>query len=193
MASLTDSNDNPSLCQRPRFLFLLHGRRPQGNLKRPYNVQEIDGMDSSNGYSQNRYSDSRNGKARAKLRTNRYNWRYSPAKASMVQYAFVMLFTIANAIVIPVDPDGNTNPQIDSNGPSNPEKIPQPWGNQISGGWSAMDVMAVISVTMLSLLVYLSTQNSRGPHINLGISLLAAFWIHWTVFRGDATLFLFSM
>lgn len=197
MAVLTDSNDSPSLRQRPRFLNL-YGRRPQGNLKRPYDVQEINSMDSSNGSSQNRYSDSRNGKARTKLRTNRYNWRYSPAKTLMVHCPLVMLFTITNAIVIPMESPnsidaGSTNPQIDPTGPSNAGKIPQPWGNQISGGWSAMDVMAVISVTTLSLLVYLSTQNARGPHINLGISLLAAFWIHWPVFRGDATLFLFSM
>lgn len=56
-----------------------------------------------------------------------------------------------------------------------------------------MDVIAVIAVTALAFLVYLSARKSLHPHVNLGISFLVAFWIHWTVFRGDASKLLISV
>lgn len=172
----------------------------------PANVQEMDSMDSSHEYSRNRalsvsvgrspsYSDSRNRRARAKLGTNNYNWRYSPATSLLVLCSLVMLFTITNALLIPIESPnstdtGNANPEIDLNGPSNTGNIPQPAGNQISG-W--LSFMAVISLMILGFLVYLSTKKSRGPHIILGIAFVAIFWIHWTVFRDDDDIFMFPM
>lgn len=137
-------------------------------------------------------------KAKVKLGTNSYNWGCSRFKASTTRYSLLILFTITNAVVIPMESlngigPGDTNPELDSNRPSNAGNTAQPAVNQISGGLSAMDVMVVVSVTMLALLVYLSTRKPRDPHINLGLSLLAAIWIHWTVFSGDASMFLFSM
>lgn len=138
------------------------------------------------------------GKARVKSRANRNNRGYSWSQGSMVYCSLVMLLTIANAIVNPIESPngidaGNINPMIDPNGLSGADNVPKPSGNQNNGGLSMMDVMAVISVTILSFLVYLFTQNPRSRQINLGISLLAATWIHWTVLIGDGTIFLFSM
>lgn len=130
--------------------------------------------------------------------TNSYNWGYSRFKAPTIRYSLLTLFTITNAVVIPIESlngidAADTNPGLDSNRQSNAGNTAQRTVNQISSGLSATDVMAVVSVTTLALLIYLSTRKSRDPHINLGLSLLAAIWIHWTVFSGDASMFLFSM
>lgn len=101
----------------------------------------------------------------------------------MARYSLFMLFSITNAGVIPIEIPNS----VDAGDTS------KPTGNQISSVPSAMDVMAVISVIALAFLVYLSIRNSLHPHIDLGISLLIAFWIHWTVFVGDASIFLFSV
>lgn len=125
----------------------------------------------------------RNGQGQVKLGTNRYNWSYIHFKALMARYSLFMLFSITNAGVIPIKIPNS----IDAGDTS------KPTGNQIGSVPSAMDVMAVISVIALAFLVYLSIRNSLHPHIDLGISLLVAFWIHWTVFVGDAGIFLFSL
>lgn len=145
-----------------------------------------------------RYPNSQNGKARVKSGTSQYSWRHIWLRASIVFYSLAMLVNITNAVVIPTESPnsigtGDSNPETDTGGPSNAVNTPQPMGGNPNGGWSTMDVMAGISVTVLGSLVYLSTKKSRDRHINLGISLLAAFWIQWTIFRGDASIFLFSM
>ena len=125
----------------------------------------------------------RNGQGQVNLGTSRYNWSYIHFQALMARYSLFMLFSITNAGVIPIEIPNS----VDAGDTS------KPTGNQISSVPSAMDVMAVISVIALAFLVYLSIRNSRHPHIDLGISLLIAFWIHWTVFVGDASIFLFSV
>lgn len=125
----------------------------------------------------------RNGQGQVKLGTNRYNWSYIHFKALRALYLLFMLFSITNASVIPIEMPNS----IDAGNTSKPTE------NQISSVPSAMDVMAVMALTVLGFLVYRSIRNSLHPHIDLGISLSIAFWIHWTVFIGDASIFPFSM
>lgn len=126
------------------------------------------------------HADAQNGKARVKLGADGYNQRYSylAFKARMACYLLLMLFiTTTNAIDIPIESPNS----IDAGNTF------KPTGNQTSSWPSAMDVIAVMAVTALAFLVYLSARRSLHPHIDLGISFLVAFWMHWTVFRGDAS------